>query len=175
AISIAKAMAARSGQRVDANREFIGQGLSNMVGGFFSSYVSCGSLNRSLPNLESGARTPLAAVFSALLLVALVAVSAPLLAAIPLAAISGLLLLVAWSLLVLPRWRRLADGYRVEFTVALVTLLVTVTIRLEIAILIGTILSLASYLHRTAHPAMRTMGFDTMADGRPFVVIDGQR
>jgi len=174
-ISIAKAMAARSGQRVDANREFIGQGLSNMVGGFFSSYVSCGSLNRSLPNLESGARTPLASVFSALLLVALVAVSAPLLAAIPLAAISGLLLLVAWSLLDLPRWRRLADGHRVEFTVALVTLLVTVTIRLEIAILIGTILSLASYLHRTSHPAMRTMGFDTMADGRPFVVIDGQR
>ena len=56
-ISIAKAMAARSGQAIDANREFRGQGLSNIVGGFFSSYVSCGSLNRSLPNLA----TPVAA------------------------------------------------------------------------------------------------------------------
>jgi SulP family sulfate permease len=75
AISIAKAVAARSGQRIDANREFRGQGLSNIVGGFFSCYVSCGSMNRSMPNLEAGARTPLASVFSALLLLVLVAVS----------------------------------------------------------------------------------------------------
>ena len=47
-ISIAKAVAARSGQRIDANREFMGQGLSNIVGGFFSCYLSCGSLNRSV-------------------------------------------------------------------------------------------------------------------------------
>ena len=97
-ISIAKAVAARSGQAIDANREFRGQGLSNIVGGFFSSYVSCGSLNRSLPNLEAGARTPLAAVFASLWLLALLAVTAPLLALIPLPAIAALLLLVAWSL-----------------------------------------------------------------------------
>src|SRR5690606_39534327 len=51
-ISIAKAVASRSGQIIDANREFIGQGLSNIVGGFFSSYLSCGSLNRSIPRSE---------------------------------------------------------------------------------------------------------------------------
>ena len=111
-ISIAKAVAARSGQRIDANREFMGQGLSNIVGGFFSCYLSCGSLNRSVPNFEAGARTPLAAVFSALLLVALVALSAPLLALIPHAAIAGLLLLVAWTLLDTPRWRRLLATQR---------------------------------------------------------------
>ncbi|QZO01023.1 SulP family inorganic anion transporter [Chenggangzhangella methanolivorans] len=65
-VSIAKAIAARSGQRVDVNREFVGQGLSNIAGGFFSAYLSCGSLNRSVPNFEAGARSPLAAVFSAL-------------------------------------------------------------------------------------------------------------
>ncbi|ETH82010.1 inorganic anion transporter, SulP family [Bordetella pertussis STO1-CHOC-0017] len=54
-ISIAKAVAMRSGQLIDANREFIGQGLSNVVGGLFSSYLSCGSLNRSVPNYEAGA------------------------------------------------------------------------------------------------------------------------
>ena len=58
------------------------------------------------------ARTPLAAVFSALLLVALVALSAPLLALIPHAAIAGLLLLVAWTLLDTPRWRRLLATQR---------------------------------------------------------------
>ena len=101
-ISIAKAVAARSGQHIDANREFRGQGLSNIVGGLFSSYVSCGSLNRSLPNLDAGARTPLAAVFASLWLLLLPAVSAPLLALIPMPAIAALLLLIAWSLFDLP-------------------------------------------------------------------------
>jgi SulP family sulfate permease len=47
--SIAKVLSQRSGQYIDANREFLGQGLSNIVGGLFSCFLSCGSLNRSLP------------------------------------------------------------------------------------------------------------------------------
>ncbi|MDB5930251.1 MAG: sulfate transporter, partial [Polaromonas sp.] len=171
-ISIAKTVALRSGQRIDANREFRGQGLSNIVGGFFSCYVSCGSMNRSMPNLQAGARTPLASVFSALLLLALVAVSAPLLAEIPMAALSALLVLVALSLLDLARWRQLFALSRTDFGVALATLVATVTIRLEIAILLGTLLSLMSFLYRTSRPAMRTMGFDSRGLDRQFVVID---
>ena len=171
-ISIAKAVAARSGQRIDANREFRGQGLSNIVGGFFSSYVSCGSMNRSMPNLQAGAHTPLASVFSALLLLALVAVSAPLLAIIPMAALAALLLVVAMSLFDLPRWRQLLQLSRTEFGVAFATMLATVTIRLEIAILLGTLLSLMSFLYRTSRPAMRTMGFDSTHPDRQFVVLE---
>ena len=171
AISIAKAVAAKSGQRIDANREFRGQGLSNIVGGLFSCYVSCGSMNRSMPNLQAGARTPLAAVFSALLLLALVAVSAPLLAQIPMAALAALLMLVAVALLDMARWRHLFRLSRAEFGVALATLLATVTIRLEMAILLGTLLSLMSFLYRTSKPAMRTMGFDGWGPERQFVVI----
>ena len=172
AISIAKAVAARSGQRIDANREFRGQGLSNIVGGFFSCYVSCGSMNRSMPNLQAGARTPMAAVFSALLLLALVAVSASWLAQIPMAALAALLMLVALSLLDVARWRQLFKLSRVEFGVALATLVATVTIRLELAILLGTLLSLMSFLYRTSKPAMRTMGFDGWSPNRQFVVIN---
>jgi SulP family sulfate permease len=191
--SIAKVLSQRSGQYIDANREFLGQGLSNVVGGFFSCFLSCGSLNRSLPNLQAGARTPLASVFSALWLLALVAVSVGLIASIPMAAVAGLLLLVAWSLLDVPQWRRLYELSRLEFGIALATLLATLAIRLELAILFGTLLSLAAYLWRTARPAMRTMGFDTPASpgrgedaarseqarrmptdaGRPFVIADG--
>ncbi|CCH10355.1 SulP family inorganic anion transporter [Achromobacter xylosoxidans] len=173
-ISIAKAVAARSGQRIDANREFIGQGLSNVVGGFFSCYLSCGSLNRSIPNYEAGAKTPLAAVFSALLLMALVALSGPLLARIPHAAIAGLLLLVAWTLLDVPRWRQLIRTQRGESAIAAATLAGTVTIRMEVAILLGTVLSLMAYLHRTSRPAMRTMGFDSRGLERRFVVLAQQ-
>lgn len=175
AISIARMVAQRSGQRIDANREFRGQGLSNIVGGFFSCYVSCGSINRSLPNLQAGARTPLASVFSALLLVLLVALSAPLLALIPMAAVSALLLLVALSLLDPARWRKLFTLSRTDLAVALATGVATVTIRLEIAILLGMILSLMSFLYRTSRPAMRTMGFDRLASDRKFVVIDNAR
>ncbi|NMM11243.1 MAG: SulP family inorganic anion transporter [Polaromonas sp.] len=175
AISIAKMVALRSGQRIDANREFRGQGLSNIVGGFFSCYVSCGSMNRSIPNLEAGARTPLASVFSALLLLALVALSAPLLAQIPMAALSALLVLVALALLDLARWRELFRLSRSDFGVALTTLVATVTIRLEIAILLGMLLSLMSFLYRTSRPAMRTMGFDNLGLDRHFVVIDDTR
>ncbi len=172
AISIAKAVAARSGQRIDANREFRGQGLSNIVGGFFSCYVSCCSMNRSMPNLQAGARTPLAAVFAALLLLALVAVSAPLLAQIPMAALAALLMLVALALLDIARWRQLAKLSRTEFAVAMATMVATVTIRLEMAILLGTLLSLMSFLYRTSKPAMRTMGFDSWGPERQFVVVD---
>ena len=172
AIAIARAVALRSGQRIDANREFRGQGLSNIVGGFFSSYVSCGSMNRSMPNLEAGARTPLASVFSALLLLGLVAVSAPVLAQIPMAALAGLLVLVALGLLDLKRWRQLFALSRTDFAVALTTLVATVTIRLEVAILLGMLLSLMSFLYRTSRPAMRSMGFDSRGPDRQFVVID---
>ena len=172
AISIAKTVALRSGQRIDANREFRGQGLSNIVGGFFSCYVSCGSMNRSMPNLEAGARTPLASVFSALLLLALVALSSPMLAQIPMAALAALLVLVAINLLALARWRELYSLSRTDFAVALATMVATVTIRLEMAILLGMLLSLMLFLYRTSRPAMRTMGFDSRGLDRQFVVID---
>jgi sulfate permease, SulP family len=169
-ISIAKAVAERSGQQISTNREFIGQGLSNVVGGCFQCYVSCGSLNRSMPNFEAGAQTPLAAVFSSLLLLVLIAVSAPLLALIPRAGIAGLLLLIAWSLLDLPGWRRLWQASRGDFAIAAATGLATISIRIEMAILLGTILSLVVYLHRTSKPAMRTMVFDSAAPDRSMVV-----
>ena len=170
-ISIAKAVAERTGQAIDANREFRGQGLSNIVGGFFSSYVSCGSLNRSMPNFEAGARTPLAAVFASAWLLLLVAVSAPLLALIPMPAIAGLLLLIAWSLFDMRAWRKLWQHSRLDFGIAAATLAATVTIRLEMAILLGTTLSLVTYLYRTSKPYIRVMGFDHADDpARPFVV-----
>ncbi len=175
AISIAKAVAAKSGQRIDANREFRGQGLSNIVGGFFSCYVSCGSMNRSMPNLQAGARTPLAAVFSAVLVLTLVAISSALLAKIPMAALAGLLLLVSVFLFDAPRWRELARLSRAEFAVALTTLIATLTIRLEMAILLGTLLSLMTFLYRTSKPAMRTMGFDSAHENRQFVVLDDNK
>jgi SulP family sulfate permease len=171
-ISIAKAVALRSGQHIDANREFIGQGLSNIAGGLFSGYISCGSLNRSVPNFEAGAKTPLASVFSALWLVALVAVSAPLLAQIPQAAIAAMLLLVAWGLFDFARLRRIAALSRTEFAIAVGTFAATLVIRLEMAVLLGTILSLVAYLYRTSRPAVRSLVPDADDPDRRFTPLD---
>jgi SulP family sulfate permease len=98
-----------------------------------------------------------ASVFSALLLVVLVMVSAPLLAQIPLAAISAMLLLVAWGLFDFQRLRRIARLSRTEFAIAVGTFVATLAIRLEMAVLLGTILSLVAYLYRTSRPAVRSL------------------
>ena len=64
AVSIGRSLAARGGYRINGNQEFIGQGLSNIAGAFFSGYVATGSFNRSGLNYQAGARTPMAAVFA---------------------------------------------------------------------------------------------------------------
>ena len=103
-VSIARSLASRTGDLVDANQEFIGQGLSNLAGAFFSSYVSAGSFNRSAVNYEAGARTPLASVFAASLLVVILLLVAPLLSYMPKAAMAGVLFLVAVGIV---DWRRI--------------------------------------------------------------------
>lgn len=173
-VAIAKALATRSGQPLHINREVWGQGLANSVGALFSSFVVCGSLNRSVPSLEAGARTPLAAVMSALLLLLLVALAAPLLVWVPMAAIHGLLLLVAWTLVDRPQWRELARLDWREAAVAAGTLLATLVLPLQVAVLAGVAASLVLYLYRTAHPALRHMGFAAPPSAnamRPFVVL----
>lgn len=177
-VAIAKALASRSGDALDVNRECLGQGLANIAGACFSSFVSCGSLNRSVPHVEAGARTPLAGVFAALGVLLLVAVAAPVLAWVPMAAINGLLLVVAWSLIDRAQWRQLALLDRREAAVAAGTLAATLVLPLQVAVLAGVAASLVLYLHRTAHPALRTMGFDRPprhGDAqalRPFVVLE---
>jgi SulP family sulfate permease len=95
AVSIARAVAPRSGQRIDGNQEFIGQGLSNLAGAFFSGYASSGSFNLSGLNYAAGAKTPLAAMFSALFLLVIVLFLAPLAKYLPIAAMAGILFVVA--------------------------------------------------------------------------------
>lgn len=169
-IAIAKALAERSGQHIDPNREFVGQGLANVVASGVGGYVVCGSMNRSVPNYEAGARTPLAAVASALLLLPLALFGAPLLAWVPLAGIAGILLLVGWALLNLDGWRLLTRASTLELGVAATTCVATLTLRLEAAVVVGSALSLGIYLQRTSRPPLLAMGFDRMTLPRRLVV-----
>ena len=137
AAAIARALARRHGDALDGNQEFIGQGLANLSGAFFSSFPASGSFNRSAVNAESGARTPLAAVSAALFLVLILAFVGPLARYLPLAVIAGLLFIVAWGLFDGREMRRLWIEEPHERVPLLVTLVATVTLSLEWAILLG--------------------------------------
>ena len=169
AISIARSLADKTDQDLDGNQEFIGQGLSNVVGSFFSSYVATGSFNRSGLNYESGAKTPMAAVFAGIFLIVVALFVAPLAAYLPNAAMAAILFLVAW---------RLVDPYHImkivktsvpESVIVGSTFLATLFLQLEFAILLGIMLSLAIYLNRTSHPRVLSRIPDSRVDGRSFV------
>lgn len=160
-ISIERAIALRSGQRLDNNQEFFGQGLANLVGSFFSSYPSTASVNRCALNFEAGARTPLSAVFSALILLAMVATLGWMAAWIPAAAIAGALVMVAWGLLDFRYVRHALKSSASDAAVVGITFVATLLFDLEYALLSGVAASLAFYLNRTAHPSLRSLVPDT--------------
>ncbi|WP_242597454.1 SulP family inorganic anion transporter [Billgrantia antri] len=152
AAAIARALAVRTGQQLDSNQEFIGQGLSNIGGAFFSGYVSSGSFTRSGLNASAGACSPLAAILSALFLVPIMLLAAPLLHHVPMSAMAGLLLLVAARLI---DWHSIHEALttsRSEMAVLLVTFISTLLLALEFAIYFGVLASLALYLRRTTRP-----------------------
>ncbi len=156
AVSISRAIAAKSEQRIDGNQEFIGQGLSNLVGSFFSSYASCGSFNRSGVNYAAGAQTPMATVYASLILVLILFLVAPVASYMPTAAMAGILMLVAWGLIDFQEIASLLRSSRSETVVLWTTLLGTV-IDLEKGIFFGILLSLSIYLYRVSRPGIVTV------------------
>jgi SulP family sulfate permease len=169
AVSIARSLADRTGQNLDGNQEFIGQGLSNIVGSFFSGYVATGSFNRSGLNYQAGAKTPLAAIFAGGLLILIVILVAPLAAFLPNAAMAGILFLVAWGLIDFRHIGKILRTSRAESVIMCTTFFATLFLELEFAILLGIILSLVIYLNRTSHPRILSRVPDPRHDDRPFV------
>jgi len=137
AAAIARSVARARGDTLDGNQEFIGQGLANLAGSFFSAYPASGSFNRSGVNVASGARSPLSAIAAALCLVLLLAFVAPLAQYLPLAVISGLLMVVAWGLIDRKEIAHLWHQGLQERVPLVVTAVATVTLSLEWAILLG--------------------------------------
>lgn len=168
AIAVVRAVAIRSGQRVDNNQELIGQGLANIAAAFFSGYPSSASVNRCSINYEAGARTPVAAALSAVFLVLLLLVLAPAAALLPLPAIAGLLVLAGWGLIDFGQMRLYLRTSHQEAAVLGTTLLAALLIPLEFAILVGVFASLIVYLSRTSRPAMRSVAPDPRHSERKF-------
>jgi sulfate permease, SulP family len=168
AVSIGRSLGARSGQRIDGNQEFIGQGLSNIAGSFFSGYVATGSFNRSGLNFQAGAKTPLAAMFAGLFLIVIVVMVAPLAAYLPNAAMAGILFLVAWGLIDFHEIGHVLKSSRRETGIMGVTFFGALFLELEFAIFAGVILSLVLYLMRVSRPRIISRVPDARLPGRKF-------
>jgi SulP family sulfate permease len=151
AISIGRSFALRRKERYDPNQEIVGQGLSNLSGSFFQAYAGSGSFTRSGLNAESGACTPMAAIFAAFMLLIMLFFIAPLVVYIPVPAMSGIILFVAWRLIDFKEVRHILTS-RSETVIFGATFLTGVLTELELSIVVGVIGSLTVFLYRSAHP-----------------------
>ncbi|WP_347919219.1 SulP family inorganic anion transporter [Paracoccus marcusii] len=165
AISIGKSFAARRGERYDSNQELVGQGLSNIVGSFAHCYAGSGSFTRSGVNMESGAQTPLAAVFASGFLLAALLVVGPLLRFVPVPAMAAVILYVAWRLIDLAEIRHIAQGGGSEVLILLATFLTGIFSELDFAIMVGVVVSLVVFLRASAQPLV-AVGAPTNVNGR---------
>ena len=170
AVSISRAVATKSSQRIDADQEFIGQGLSNIVGSFFSSYAGSGSFTRSGINYAAGAKTPLSAIFAALILMVILLLIAPLTAYLPVAAMGGVILLVAYNLIDFHHIKSILTLSKSESSILLITFGATLFLELEFAIYIGVLLSLVFFLAKTSTPRIPTLTVDD-TPGRKLINI----
>ena len=159
ASSIGRSIATKTNQRINPSQEFIGQGASNIVGSFFSSYASSGSFTRTGVNYEAGARTPLSAILAALILMLIVLLVAPLISYLPMAAMAGVILLVAYNLIDFNNIKKTFAFSRSESVIFTATFLATLLFELEFAIYLGVLLSLMFFIAKTATPEIHTLAF----------------
>jgi len=157
AISISRSIARQSGERLDVDQEFVGQGLANIAAGLFSGYPCSGSFTRSAVAFQAGARSHLAGVFSGLFVIAGVLAFGPFAAYLPRASIAGLLLLVAWKMVDREGIRRVMRTSRSESAILAATFCATLAFPLEFAVLSGVILSLGYYIYQSSLPTVHAV------------------
>jgi MFS superfamily sulfate permease-like transporter len=159
AISIAKAMAAKTGQRLDPNQELIGQGLANICGAMGKSYPTSGSFSRSAVNLESGALTGLSSVFTSLAVVVALLFFTPLLYHLPQSVLAAVIMMAVVGLInvsgFVHAWR--AQWY--DGVISIVTFVSTLAFapHLDRGIMIGVVLSLLVFLYKCMRPSVATL------------------
>jgi SulP family sulfate permease len=157
ATSIARSIAGQSGQRLDSNQEFVGQGLANIATGFLSGQPCSGSFNRSALSFEAGAQTAVSNAISGLFVLVATFVLGPITAYIPRAALAGMLLLAAWGMIDRKEMARIWRGARGDAIIMIVTLLATLFLPLQFAVLSGILMSLVYYIMKTSTPRVLTV------------------
>jgi MFS superfamily sulfate permease-like transporter len=159
AISVAKAIAAKTGQHLDPNQELIGQGLANILGAATQSYPVSGSFSRSAVNLQSGAATGLSGIITSLTVGIVLLFLTPLLYYLPQSVLAAIIMMAVLDLLnisgFIHAWRaQWFDG--VISVIAFICTLVFAP-HLDRGILVGAVLSLAVFLYKSMRPHVTSL------------------
>ena len=157
ALAVAKSIATYTRQPLDYNRQILAEGVGNLVGGFFQSLPSSGSLTRSAINYQSGAMTRASGVYSGIIVAIAVVLLGPYARFIPTSVLAGLLFITAARLI---DWKRLAyviRASRFDAALVLITAFTAIFISVEDSILVGVAASLVLFLPRASRPSMREL------------------
>jgi MFS superfamily sulfate permease-like transporter len=159
AISIAKAMAAKTGQRLDPNQELIGQGLANMIGSVGQTYPVSGSFSRSAVNLQAGGKTGLSSVITSLMVVIVLLFFTPLLYHLPQAVLAAVIMMAVIGLVNVSGFVHAWRAQRFDGAISVISFVATLAFapHLDKGIMIGVVLSLAVFLHKSMRPAVMSL------------------
>jgi sulfate permease, SulP family len=160
AISISKTLAAKSGQRLDANQELVAMGSANVANSLFGAMPGSASFARSATNFQSGAQTQIAALLSSLLVMGALFFVAPLINFIPVASLAAHLIRIGFKML---NWQQIRISWRATRSDAIVfsvTLLSAFFLKLDTAIYVGVGVSLALFLRKASSPSLVEYGFN---------------
>ncbi len=163
AISVAKAIAAQTRQRLDANQGLVGQGLANITASLFQGYAVSGSFSRSAINLAAGARTGFAAIASGIVVMITLLFLTPLLYHLPQPTLAAVIILAVFNLI---KFKPIKYAWRVQkhdAIVAVITFVLTLILapHLEHSILVGVVLSMGLYMYRTMRPRIAVLAMQS--------------
>jgi SulP family sulfate permease len=160
AISIAKAVAAKTKQRIDPNQELIGQGLSNVVGSLTQAFPVSGSFSRTAVNMNSGAKTGMSSVITALFVLLTLLFLTPLLYHLPQAVLAAIIIMAVIGLVNFGAVKHAWQASKHDGIAALATFVATLAFapHLDNGIMVGAGLALGLYLYRTMSPRVATLG-----------------
>ncbi len=156
AISIAKAMAAKTGQRLDPNQELIGQGLANLCGAISKSYPTSGSFSRSAVNLQAGAVSGLSSVFTGLAVVIVLLFLTPLLYHLPQAVLAAVIMMAVIGLINVTGFVHAWEAKWYDGAISIISFIATLAFapHLDKGIMIGVALSLMVFLYKSMRPTV---------------------
>jgi sulfate permease, SulP family len=159
AISVAKAIEIKhNNYKVDSNQELIAIGLGNIVGSFFQTYPATGGLSRTAVNNQVGAKTPLAAIISGLIVGFTLLFLTPVFYYLPKAVLGAIIVVAVFGLLDFSVPKQLLSYSKRELIILNITLIVTATIGIKEGILTGIILSMAMLIYRSTKPHFAILG-----------------
>ena len=162
AIAIAKAMAAKTGQKIDANQELIGQGLGNILGSIGSSYAVSGSFSRSAVNLQAGAVSGISSVITSLVVVITLLFFTPLLYHLPQATLAAVIMMAVIGLVNVKGFIHAYKAQWYDGVISVLSFLVTLYFapHLDKGIMVGFALSMGVFLYKSMRPVVAELSLN---------------